>query len=187
VSLLPAVNKVMTKSSSETPETSPHGERHVAHREHDVGDDDGPEPAPGIEIQKEREQRRPQHHFRGGQRQNQEQAHRPTSPKAVAGERQRDHRTEDDRDEGGDRRHPEAQHHRIHQRGVTERLGPGVQRERLPDEVELARRLVEAVQHDDQDRQEEIPQHQQGVSVENPGPQLAGAHQLRSSVPSTLV
>ena len=50
-----------------------------------------------------------------------------------------------------------------YERLVGERIAPGVERERLPDEVELAGRLVEAVQDDHEDRQEQVQQHQPGV------------------------
>jgi hypothetical protein len=72
----------------------------------------------------------------------------------VPAERQRDERAEQRRNEGRDRRDLEAQLHRLHERGILKRLLPGVERERLPHEVEFAGRLVEAVQHRDEDGQE---------------------------------
>ena len=118
-----------------------------------------------------------------GERQHQQEAHGAAAAEPVAAERERDQRAEDRGHQGRDGGYPEAQLHRLDERGVLERIAPRVERERLPDEVELPRRLVEAVQHRHEDRQEEIREHERRVAVEQPGPEPP--HQARSSVPST--
>ena len=78
------------------------------------------------------------------------------------------------------------------QGGIFEGIGPGVERKRLPYEIELPGWLVEAVKNDDKNWQEQIKQNQSGYEVEYP-PAPPRPHRsfarfhARSSVPSTRV
>ena len=83
-------------------------------------------------------------------------------PRAVA--RQRGERGDLDR---GEQRVADARD--------AERVGPGVERELLPDEVEAAHRVVEREDEDDRDRHEQVEQRQQRIDVQRPIEQLAAA------------
>ena len=84
------------------------------------------------------------------------------APESLAHKRDGDQRAQHHRDGGGHRGDVDAQLHRVGQCRVLERVGPVVEREALPGVVELALRVVEREQHDHEDRQEQVQQHQPG-------------------------
>jgi hypothetical protein len=115
-------------------------------------------------------------------RQEDQQVRGAPAAEAVAHQREGDHRAQKG---GHDRRHDadlDAGDEGVADTRDAAEVRPGIQRELVPTEVELALGLVERQRHDYGDRDEQVDQDEDRDDPDEVPPQPA--HQTRSSVPA---